>query len=114
MADWGGLAKKYGTDQNTPDELKKNKLPPTEHQDLLSNVDAIDNAKREVLNATTLADKVKATFKDQDGFAGGSVGDCVSETLGDCAQDLGLGHKQEATKSISIGMGGSSSSEEEE
>lgn len=114
MADWGGLAKKYGVDPNKPDALKKDKLPKQDKQDRLSGADAIDQAKREVLGATALAEKVKASFKEEDGFAGGSVSDCVSEKLGSCAQDLGLGHTQEATKSISIGMGGSSSSREED
>jgi hypothetical protein len=113
MADWGGLAKKYGVDADKQGSSDKKASSSSQHA-AHTGADAIDKAKRDVLSATALADRVKASFKEDGDFGGGSVGDSVAGKLGSCASDLGLEQAQTATQSISMGPGGSSSSSDDD
>ncbi len=108
---WETIADKYtqpGDKSSRPQEQKG-----TSYVKKTSVGDAIDSAKVGILAATGLAEKVKASFKKEGDFEGGSVSGCVESALGaSVAQEFGL--TQGATHSVSLGMGSSSQDDEDE
>ncbi len=104
---WGKLATDFGVEQTATKENTIN------YAQTHSVSDAIESAKTGVLSATSLADRVNASFSEDGDFAGGSVSGCVESALGaSVAAEFGLA--QQVAHSVSMGMGSSSSTAEEE
>lgn len=106
---WEGLANDYGVKPNT----KLDDSDSSYDSGRESASDAIESARAGVMSAANLANRVNAQFRGEGDFAGGSVSGCVEDALGaSVAEEFGL--SQQAAPSVSMGMGGSSSPEDEE
>lgn len=104
---WGKLASDFGVEQTTSTEQAAN------YAQSYSASDALESAKTGVLSAASLADRVNASFEGSGDFAGGSVSSCVESALGaSVAAEFGL--SQQASHTVSMGMGSSSSTDDEE